>query len=178
MNFELLANLDHDGMALARRELNDHAPLWDAFTTRQTLQGSPHVDTKCIPLRGLLSFPFALDIVRPRTPFAARLPSCMRLANYVLSCLPVQEVGNVMLAKLRPGGRILPHPDEGPYAEHFTRYHLVIDSHAGNWFDVAGHRVSTEQGDLFTFNHHLVHSAGNDSERDRIHMILDLTLKD
>lgn len=175
MNFTLLANLD---TSEASRELTSNAPLWDAFTTRQTTQGSPHVDTKCIPLRGLLSFPFALGVTRPRTQFAPLLPACMALANRVLAGLPVAEVGLVMLAKLRPGGRIIPHPDEGPYAEHFSRYHVVIDAAAGNWFSVAGQHANPEQGDLFTFNHHLVHSAGNDSERDRIHMILDLTLKD
>jgi Aspartyl/Asparaginyl beta-hydroxylase len=164
----------------AQEELAISAPLWDAFTLRQTLPGTPHVDTKCIPLRG--AFPFAasytVDVARARTDLAAMLPECMALANRLIAGLAVAEVGNVILATLKPGGWIRPHPDEGPYARHFDRYHIVINSEPGNWFNVNGELYHPCTGDVFTFNHQVTHSVGNDSTKERVHLIVDIKLKD
>lgn len=175
MKYQLLAAFDTEAAA---RELQSHAPLWDAFTLRQSLPGSAHYETKCIPLRGNLSFPFALDITRTRTPYADLLPECMSLANKLLAGLPVLEVGNVLLASLRAGGRIVPHEDEGPYAEYFTRIHIVIDSEPGNLFIVGGETHAPRNGDVFIFNHHLTHTAENHSDKERVHMIVDVKLKE
>lgn len=175
MNYQLLA---YFRVAGAARELQSHAPLWDAFTLRQSLPGSAHHDTKCIPLRGNLSFPFALDITRTRTPYSDLLPECMSLANKLIAGLPVLEVGNVLLASLRAGGSIDPHVDEGPYADYFQRIHIVVDSGPGNLFIVDGITHAPRNGDVFIFNHHVTHSVENHSEKERVHMIVDVKLKE
>lgn len=175
MNYQHLTTFP-TGEAL--RELQSNAPLWDAFTIRQNLPGSAHVDTKCIPLWGNLSFPFALDITRTRTPYADSLPECMRLANKLIAGLPVQEVGNVILASLLPGGRITPHADEGEYARYFDRIHVVIDSEPGNLFIVDSITYTPRSGDVFIFNHHVTHSVENHSIKERVHLIVDVKLKE
>lgn len=175
MNFLILTTLDASKAAL---ELSNHAPLWDAFTTRQTVTGSAHVDTKCIPLRGDLSSPFALGVDRPRTQYAAELPACMALVNKVLAGLDVLEVGVAMLVNLKPGGRVTPHRDEGEYARYFSRMHIVVSSSPGNWIKCANDTLSPTAGQAFLFNHHALHSAGNDSDTERIHLIVDVKLKE
>lgn len=175
MNFNFLTTLD---TSEAAKELTINAPLWDAFTLRQTLPGSPHVDTKCIPLRGDLSFPFALGVQRPRTEYGLRLPACAALVNKVLAGLDVLEVGLVLLVKLRAGGYVRPHPDEGEYARHFSRMHIVVSSEPGNWLTCGDETAYPTQGQVFIFNHHAMHSAGNASANERVHLIVDIKLKE
>jgi len=100
------------------------------------------------------------------------------ITNRVLSGLNVESVGNVLLVGLRPGGVVAEHIDDGEYAARFTRIHIVVASQPGNWFKVNGETYFPEVGDIFQFNHHTPHSVGNPTERTRVHLIVDLTLKD
>ena len=174
MNFNFLTTLD---TSKAATELSTNAPLWDAFTLRQNLPGSPHGDTKCILLRGDFCRPFALGVTRTRTHHGEKLPDCIALVNSALAGLPVIEVGNVMAVSLKPGGRVLPHPDEGEYAYHFDRLHIVVTDNHNSWLLCGDERAYTKQGDMFFFNHHIMHSAGNDSNTERVHIIVDVKLE-
>lgn len=175
MNFNFLTTLD---TSEAATELSINAPLWDAFTLRQNLKGSPHGDTKCILLRGDFCRPFALGVTRTRTHLGAQLPACIALVNAALTGLPVVEVGMAMAVSLKPGGRVLPHPDEGEYAGHFDRMHIVVTKNPASWLLCGDELAYPEQGDLFFFNHHIMHSAGNDSDKERVHIIVDVKLKE
>ena len=132
MNFTRVCNLDTKAAAA---ELARTAPLWDAFTARQSFPGSPHADTKCIPLRGASSF---LDSYKPkakrtRTHYAMMLPRTLALVNTALAGLPVVEVGNVLAVNLQGGGFITPHIDTGEYPDYFERFHIAVTSPEGNW---------------------------------------------
>lgn len=179
MNFDFVAKLD---VSKAAKELAiNSAPYWDAFTTRQAFTGSPHVDTKCIPIRGALSF---LDSYKPTakrsiTPYGRWFPHTRALVNEALKGLPVTSVGNVLAVALKPGGFIQPHIDEGDYPTHFERFHIVVTSPPENWFKAGDEYAFPATGDVFFFNHRVTHSVGNPSETEwRIHLIVDVTLKD
>lgn len=177
MKFNTFANVD---VSAAARELVMAAPQWDAFKSRQTFPGSPHVDTKCIPLRGSSSF---LDSYKPfvkrrRTVYAMQLPRTTALVNGVLSGLNAASVGNVLAVALRPGGFILPHIDEGDYPNHFDRFHIVVTAPPGVWFKAGDEYLFPKLGDCFFFDHHSTHSVGNPSDQWRVHIICDVTLKE
>lgn len=178
MNFDFIANVDTT--AAAKELAINSAPHWDAFTTRQSFNGSPHVDTKCVPLRGSSSF---LDSYKPNakrraTAYAAMLPHTTRLVNHVLKHMNVRTVGNVLAVALKPGGYILPHIDEGAYPEHFHRFHIVVTDNPGCWFKAADEFAEPRKGDVFFFNHRSIHSVYNGSPDWRIHLIVDVTLKE
>jgi len=179
MNFDFVAR--GLNVEAAASELADiSAPLWDAFTTRQTYPGSAHVDTKCIPLRGAfpLADSFKLKSSRQRLAYGDDLPHTLALVNRVLDGLPVKEVGNVLAVALLPGGFITEHSDQGEYAEHFERFHIVLTSKPGNWFKVDTQYAFPIPGDVFFFNHRSPHSVGNPSDEARIHLIVDVTLRE
>lgn len=176
MNFDRVGKI---GTSLAAAELDRH-PLWAQFTARQNFPGSPHLATQCIPMRGAKTFLSSYEPAakRYRTPASHFLPHTTALINRVLDGLPVATVGNVLAVSLKPGGEVLPHIDEGPYPEHFERFHIAVTSPKGNWFKVDDELYSPEQGDIFFFNHRVTHSVGNPSEEPRIHIIVDVTLKE
>jgi len=177
-HFEYIANVAIPQEV--RDELAINAPLWDAFTVRQNFPGSPHRNTKTIPMRGASSFlsSYKPHAKRKRTAFAAMLPHTEALVNSVLARMNVATVGNVLCVALEPGGEVLPHADTGAYPEHFERFHIVVTSPEGNWFKVADEYTQPQPGDVFFFNHRLTHSVGNPGDTPRVHIIVDVTLKD
>lgn len=176
-NFLKLAeNID---CSSALKELEDKKWMWDEFTLRSHLQGSPHHDTKCIPLRGpeFLTLPAIFNEIEAlETGYSEMLPQCNILLFGVLASLPSYELGRVMIVDLLPGGHIDRHWDDGTYAAYYERMHLVMDSHEGNVFFCGDEHVEMKTGELWTFKHLEEHEVFNNSDKSRIHMIIDFKL--
>lgn len=161
--------------------------LWKENTWRQDYVVkldrpiSPQKDTEALmffwaPENTIESVRDSLDIVKHENYMSVR-----NIQPLLLSCLAVigaVECGRVFIAKLKPGGVVIPHCDYGMYADHFERFHLVLTSDEGNEFfvqDGTGHRESLymKPGELFWFNHKEAHWAVNNSKNPRMHLIID-----
>lgn len=146
--------------------------LWDEVTIRQDYEGSAHKDTKCIFLRAPVSFDNVLDCIGSvATPYVGRIGSpIIELMHKLVEGVGIRELGRVMLVKLRPGGVITPHTDEGAYARYFSRFHFVLSG--GCRFVVGEDDVPMTPGELWWFNHQRPHYVMN-RDTDRIHLIFD-----
>lgn len=162
-------------------ELRANPQLWNLFTLRQTTPGSAHHDTECIVLRGpktISTESVFNDLDADWLPYVGSLGAISGAVIDALQALePIDALGRVMVVKLKPGGRITPHVDEGAYAEYYDRFHMVLDSQVGNWFSCGAESIVMHTGELWQFNHRLLHSAANLSQSDRIHIIIDARLQ-
>lgn len=151
--------------------------LWSVNTARQTCAGSPHHDTESIWLRGpeeLTVHSVFHDVVAHDYPSAADLsPAVVALLAPLIQSIQATELGRVMIVNLKPGGKIDLHADEGVYAEHYSRFHLVLSSNSGNTFTCGEESVHMKPGEFWWFNHQIAHTVSNDSDSDRIHIIVD-----
>lgn len=161
--------------------LAQHPGLWGQITARQDMPGSPHKDTQCIFLRWPADqsiWAAFHDLTNEDYPAAKVLaPAASHLVHDVVVehlGIPGAQLGRVLLTKLKPGGVIIPHFDQGPYADQFDRFHVVLDAADGNVITVDGQDFIPVTGDLFWFNHKLVHSYRNESDRPRLHLIIDV----
>jgi len=161
-----------------KRYLKENSVLWDDNTIRQDFPNSPHIDTKCIYIRGPIEFTpeeyqgnlYAKDYA---APLALR-----EMLYYMFSdfkhLIPATEIGYVLIVNLLAGGEVFEHTDEGRYAEYYDRYHLVVQSSEGNVFTVNGEDAIMREGEIWSFNHRVPHSVVNFSTEDRIHIIFDV----
>lgn len=174
LNFECLdAGLD---VAPLARALESQPELWDEITLRQDFEGSPHQDTKCILLRwckGLSLDAAFTEIQAFDRPAMSALKEAHGLINHVLGKVAATELGRVLIASLKAGGKILPHADEGTYADHFERFHIVLESEDGNVFNCGNESTVMKPGELWCFNHKTKHEAWNFSQAPRTHLIID-----
>jgi hypothetical protein len=158
-------------------ELNAFPILWNLFTARQETEGSPHRDTESIILRGpaIPDIDSAFnDINAYDYPVVNRLPKTRELISHVCNTyLPGYMLGRVMVAKLLPFGHITKHADEGAYAEHYERFHVVLASEDGNRFANGIAQVCMRPGTLWSFEHRKEHEVWNGSNAPRIHIIID-----
>jgi hypothetical protein len=151
-----------------------HAARFADVVFRQRAPGSPHPDTETIYLRmppviSRESIFESLDVVdRPMM-----MEPAFRDAVAAVAHLAGDAPARAMIVKLKPGGRIAPHIDEGAYAAATRRFHLPIATNPLAWLDSGGERRHLPAGTLWWFDKHALHSGGNDGAGDRIHLIVD-----
>lgn len=168
-----------DGFAVteALAEIEARPSLWELFTLRQSYLGSAHHDTECIALRGP-AVPDLLsafnDLEAYDYPVIYALPKTVKLVRDAVAKLRGYQIGRVMVVKLKAGGSIDAHTDEGPYADWYTsRFHLVLSSEQGNSFHNGGDTEWMRPGELWKFDHKVEHRATNLSADPRVHIIID-----
>lgn len=185
-NFQLIAGGHRVQPALA--ELAASPELWRIFTGRQDTPGSAHHDTECIILRGPKAITleavfndldaYWLDYQGAMPPLSVVLPTVLALTFEAVRKLgAIEQLGRVMVVNLKPSGLIDPHTDEGAYAAHYDRFHLVLQSEPGNWFYCGDEAVHMKPGELWKFDHHTEHRVANLSDQGRIHIIIDARLR-
>lgn len=157
--------------------LGAHPELWGMITARQDFPGSAHHDTECVFLRWSKDQSMEAAF---RNLDADWLPMYPDVENTVFALLleamppeSLHQLGRVILPRLKPGGVINLHTDEGAYAEHYQRFHISLQSDEGNTFTVAGESFHALPGELWWFNHRQPHTVSNASSRARLHLIVD-----
>jgi hypothetical protein len=107
---------------------------------------------------------------------AIHLPAARPILLWLMARVEAERIGRVMINKLRPGGRIFPHADTPEHANYWDRYHVVIQSAAGNNFRCGDETICMGQGAVWWFQNALEHEVFNNSAMDRLHLIVDLKL--
>lgn len=162
-------------------EIDAHTELWSQITARQTTPGSPHHDTESIFLRWAADQSVEAAFTEIRAvdyPALAMLPECSRIMKVLVQqVLGAVEFGRAMLINLKAGGHIDPHVDEGSYADHYSRFHLVMASDPGNEFRCGNESAFMLPGQLWQFDHKLEHEVWNRSARRRIHLVFDAVIR-
>ena len=105
---------------------------------------------------------------------ALHLPSTRTLIFSLMNTVCGERLGRVMVNRIRPGGRIYRHADTPEHCKYYSRFHYVIASAPGVRFECGEEAVSMATGEAWWFNNALEHEVVNNSEADRIHLIVDI----
>ena len=100
-------------------------------------------------------------------------PLVMGLMAYVQG----ERLGRVMINKIAPGGKIFPHADTPEHTAYYTRFHVVLQSAPGCFIRADAEQLEMRSGDVFWFNNKLEHEVVNNSNVDRISMVVDIKVK-
>lgn len=110
------------------------------------------------------------------TPNYDELPEVHKAVTWLTKQLEAEQVGRVMVARLIPGGHVLPHPDFGPYHDYYDRFHICVGGD-GCLFRVGDETVRMLPGEIWWFRNNLEHESWNHGEQPRDHIIVDLKLR-
>ncbi len=92
------------------------------------------------------------------------------------------EVHRARLMKLKPGADILPHRDYGEQRysliRGYIRVHIPVRTHPDVHFFVSGKRLPMTEGSAWYTNVCHLHAVRNDSDVDRVHLVLDMKVND
>ncbi len=179
-------------------EINDNAGLFASELEadfRQDFDASPFKDAPCIICR--MSYdaiemegdkPTEAELVKHLvekgltnlqafdTEQYDELTEVRRAVTMLSQALASEQIGRVLVARLKPGGHISPHKDYGPYHDHYDRFHLCV-SGDGCLFRCGQETVKMLPGEIWWFHNNDEHEVWNHSEEPRDHIIVDLKLR-
>lgn len=82
----------------------------------------------------------------------------------------------ISLAKLLAGGEITEHRDLNFSLTHSHRVHIPIITNEKVWFYVGDEKRNLQAGEIIEINNRRRHHVENQSEQDRVHIIMDFVL--
>lgn len=170
-NFKKITKFD---IAAAQQALEDYDEMFGKIDLREKFPGSPHPNTQTLYLR----MPDDLD---PHIIFNSLqvddwpMMTVEEFRDLVIQINQVvdEPLARVLIVKLFPGGTISSHIDEGIYSDSTNRYHLVLKTNPRAFLKINDEVEHLEEGWLYSFNKHLLHSGANEGDTDRIHLIVD-----
>lgn len=149
--------------------------LWDKDKARTTFEGTAHAQVHDILLRfGKMD---GDDLIAADRPEMQRIAGAKMMALNIMNLVSGSQLGRVIITKLEPGKKILPHADvKGAYAAFYSRYCVVLQGLPGSLYRVADETVNMRTGEVWWADVSKEHEVMNNSSDDRIHMLIDLRL--
>lgn len=166
----LWSGLDVRPMQVA---LESHPELWDQRTERTTPEGSPHHGLSDIWARFAEPSTMQPDGSHDSVwyPPADVLP-VREIVFPLMAAVQGERLGGVLITRIRPGQVCKPHTDPGWHARYYQKFAVQIAAAPGQAFHFEGHELVTKPGDIFWFDNSHTHWVTNESDTDRITMIV------
>jgi hypothetical protein len=176
-NFQFLASIDP---APLLNQILRQPALWQADTYLRDYPQGPFGEVDTIFLR----FPPASVTEMERSARDQHecvwmdgwlhLPAARPIVFGLMAQVQGERLGRVMVNRIKAGGHIFPHADTPVHAEYWDRYHAVLKSGPGCNFRCGEEVVNMETGAVYWFQNALEHEVLNNSDDDRIHLIMDV----
>lgn len=163
-------------------EIEDHPELWDQYPLRTlAYKDSPHREAHDIWIRYRDFNEFDQDAPHLFSePHKAQwysgyyhLPALEPIINRIMEDYPGGLLGGVLITKIPAGKQVYPHIDLGWHAEFYHKKILVLlKSAPGQKFCFEHEEHEGEAGEVFEFINQESHWVVNNSDEDRISLIL------
>jgi len=95
-------------------------------------------------------------------------PIVVKIINHVEG----EAIGAILITKLPSGGKIYPHVDEGWNAGHFDKFYVPVENYKGATFNFNNGHIDPEIGCVYQFDNSKLHWVNNNSDGDRVAMIV------
>ena len=153
--------------------LEAHPELWNQQTARTESPQSPHHGLDDIWCRFADPATMRDDGSHDSVwyPPADVLPVravCLDIMRWVDGT----QLGGVLITRIPAGKQCRPHVDPGWHARHYEKIAVSIAAAPRQSFRFVGHELVTEPGDVFWFDNAYTHWVTNDSQSDRVTLIV------
>lgn len=169
----------HYSVAAAQAQLEAHPEVWNQHTWRTEHPNSPHreVDDIWVRYNDLTNFdPDPAVFNGPHDPVwypvIHKLPAIRELAMRAMVDFGYAVLGGVLITRIPPGKQVYPHSDHGWHARRYEKLCVQIKGDQRQAFHFNDVSLSANDGDVYWFDNSFVHWVTNDSDRERISMIV------
>lgn len=152
---------------------------WDTIRLRTEPPQSPHREVSDIWVRYNPIENYAGDMQTFNAehepawyPVAEQLPAAVGIADALMGMLRGITLGAVLITKIPAGKQVYPHIDGGWHARHFEKFAVQVKGNDRQAFHFKDEDLITHDGDLFWFDNAYPHWVTNDSDEDRITLIV------
>jgi hypothetical protein len=160
----------------ARREIDANPQAWNQYRWRTESAQSPHREVSDIWLRynAIENFGPKFNDEHDSSwyPVIALFPSLCVLAIDLMDMIEGERLGGVLLTKMEPGKQVYPHADRGWHASYYDKYAVQIAGNDLQSFCFEDSSLSAHDGEVYTFDNSKPHWVINESDEDRITLIV------
>lgn len=164
-----------------QQELLFNIDEFDKYDYRRTFPNSPHAQMNDIWVRyndikpfeekgSLVGFEAEHDSIW--YPVVEKLPSVKKVVFDLMRLVDGERLGGVLITKLPAGGHIARHTDAGWHAQYYDKFYVPILNKKGSTFCFDDGIIDPELGQAWWFDNSNPHWVNNDSDTDRIAMIV------
>jgi hypothetical protein len=167
-------------------EIEAQPELWNQHRLRKDTPGSPHAEMDDIWLRHNAYDRILADReagngehVPVWYPAWPKLPAARPIIFGLMALVEAEMLCGVLITRVPPGGRILPHVDRGWHARYTDRLYVALKSPVDSYFCCRGDDQRTEAitprvGDVHLFDNSRLHWVDNASDDEKMTMIISL----
>jgi mannose-6-phosphate isomerase-like protein (cupin superfamily) len=106
-------------------------------------------------------------------PAYRTLPALEKLIFDAMAAVRASHLGGVLITRIPPGGKILPHIDRGWHPEFMnTKLYYVLKTNQQCVFRVEDERVTMDVGDCWQIDNTREHDVVNDGDSERMTLIV------
>ena len=162
----------------ALSEIGENSHLFGEFNARKESPGSPHAEMDDIWLRYgdisamIESGDYSKIADEHDSIWLKDLPAAKRLCFDVMALVDGERLGGVLITRLPPGGKITPHVDGGWHAQYYNKFYVPLKNEEGSVFGFECGDIEAVPGEVWEFNNSHKHWVNNDSDCERIAMII------
>lgn len=169
----------HSGINIeaVQKEIKDNAHLFGEFNARKEA-GPIHAQMDDIWLRYgdiktmIQSGDYSKIAEEHDAIWLQDLPECKKLCFKVMNLVDGERLGGVLITRIAPGGRILPHSDSGWHAEYYSKVYVPIENQPGSVLGFDSGVINPELGDAWMFDNSFTHWVINCSDEERVAMVI------
>lgn len=171
----ICADLDISGVLT---ELSENESLFGEFNARRDSPGSPHAQMEDIWLRYgdisemVVSGDYSKIADEHDSIWLQDLPESKKICLEIMAKVGGERLGGVLITRLPPGGEITPHTDSGWHAEYYDKYYVPIKNEKGSVFGFIDGVIDPVIGEAWKFDNSVPHWVTNNSNSERIAMII------
>lgn len=161
------------------RQLDANPESWNQHTMRTGAYKTPHGAVSDIWVRyndwaNFNGDPHAFNEQHESVwyPIAAKIPAAWSLARRVMRMVGGKRLGGVLITRIPSGGEVKPHIDTGWHAGHYEKFAVQVKGNKDQAFCFEDGELRPEPGDLYTFDNSHMHWVTNESDSERITLII------
>lgn len=153
--------------------LAEHPELWNQRTERTAAFDSPHHGLDDIWARFADPKTMREDGSHDSVwyPCADVLP-VREIVHPLMAAVRGERLGGVLITRIKPGQVCKPHTDPGWHARYYDKFAVQIEAAPEQAFHFVGQSLVTKPGDVYWFDNSHTHWVTNDSQVDRITLIV------
>jgi len=168
-NFKLYGTINVDCLKDKLNELD-----WDEHTLRQNV-AKVHQCTQTLEIMWHYESLQTNEVGKIHSNYYA-----LNIDTFLQKLKPIYELNcgkgyflRVLLVKLKANSNIAPHVDKGDSLKNCNRTHIAIITNPKVTFTVGGETKHLREGEIWEIDNTKKHSVDNNSNEDRVHLILD-----
>jgi hypothetical protein len=169
-NYKLIGTVDIENIKTKLSNISENN--WDEFVTRQKTF-AVHANTKTLPIIWDLQSLNSLNAAKKTKYYDLFDSNLYQIKNILKNYYGNGRILRIIFTKLKSNSKILEHRDTGKGLEITKRIHIPIVTNTNVIFKVNGELKNMKEGEMWQINNQLFHSVTNNSDYDRIHLIID-----